>query len=473
MMNWGSKSGGGRAAPSYLDFDAGPPLPPRNQLSSARTLRLSDSADLLYEVPQEFSNQRNRKSSGVNGPAPFHHRQSTGGVPHQPPPVATTQYDHPVYATVQRKSYRYHGPDDLTRSDSFNTPGWNQFTGGGSYATMSWKRVPPPKPPRKVMAPMNRSLSQQQYHSKSQHQLHVRSSDRAQGLDYLPAGSAGESATSASSAGSDRVVSGSDMKRSASNDGDGLYSELKITTNAGPGRFSTFLGGAAQDDDIRPHYDQLLLLQQEHLRQQQQQHAQQDPYSSLYDEIANGSPPPPSSTVAQHPRSAPSLHAHGRSQSMAQQDLLPATANNGTAACNSKSSLNRSKAPSLHQRSKSEHHPNPEHHPLCPNFHQHPPLPPRPPLPPKPISGTGTISRKTPRDANNGGEPPLPARNGQAKTNGLDRPDEPEDDLYPERPPSPETAVDGIRSVIKPLCKVRQHRQHHIPNILAQYAHCN
>ena len=427
-MNW-SKSSNNRTTPSYLDYDAGPPLPPRNQLTNTRAIRLSDSADLLYEVPHEFSNS-------------VSHTHNLGNTTQS----SQTQYDHPVYATVQRKSYRYHQPSDLTRSDS-HTSGWNTYS-SGSYATMTWKRVPPPKPPRKSATPLSRSLSQTQYHSKSQHQLHIQS-NRTLGYEFVPITNAVNDVVSS-------CVSSDNMKRSTSNDGDNLYAEVKHhapNSTSSNSRFSTFLGSspssnssnnaknAQPTESVRHNFDQHSLMTD-------------SAFSSLYDEIANGT----SSNSSTLPHPSRSAGNPGRNCSTETNTASNAQSSNGVNCSSGKvSSLSRKdRAPSLHQRSKSEHHP------LCPNFH--PLLPPRPPLPPKPLTSTHSRPNSSSK-RDNGVEPPLPVRNSVGKHQNGSNGDgiydvvkplaSNQDDIYPERPPSPESAVDDIRSVIKPLSKVR------------------
>ncbi|RWS29517.1 ankyrin repeat and SAM domain-containing protein 1A-like protein [Leptotrombidium deliense] len=251
-------------SPSFLDYETPPPLPPRDKLISTRVCKSADASHLLYEIPPV--------PSPVNG-------------------------NYPCSTFTRRDS-------DLQRPDSQSSTGtWSNHSSSG-YMPMTGKPVPPVKPPRKSVSPLNRALSQQQYHSKSQHQLHIQP-NRTSVCEYMSV-----------SAGSD-----SGMKRSASNDGEG-YVEMRSVVGANS-RFSTFFGDTKTD--TQPIYAN-------------QNSVNESAFSVLYDQIANGSSNYGTSAVP-----------------------IPSDSSKSSSLCRSHNSK-VSKPPALHQRSKSEHHPR------CPNF---------------------------------------------------------------------------------------------------------
>ncbi|KAI1297239.1 Ankyrin repeat and SAM domain-containing protein 1A [Halotydeus destructor] len=393
MMSWTKKQQNDkrRISSSYTEYDAGPPLPPRNQLANARALRLSDSADLLYEVPFEFSNT-NTPNSQISDANVFSQQMN----------VQDTYCEHPVYATVQRKPHKTHHRHQASdqRPDLTTATSWSAYSGGGGYATMTWKRVPPPKPPRKSLAPLNRSLSQQQYHSKSQHQLHMQSNSIC-GYEYVPSIQ-------------NNVFPVADMKRSASNDGDAGYSELKCSNSANNSR-PTLLTVCGQGNE--EERDSLV--------------TSDSAFGSLYDEIASAN-----YFSLNHPNETLSATESGYDGHL-QEDLTNVHPPGEGCLVDA-----RSRAPQLQHRSKSEHHP------LCPNFHTC-----RPPLPPKPC-GVPTIPSKMRADSLFETYATLPRKRDSlvqrhCQTSKNEQPVEKEN----QRPPSPESTVDQIRSVIKPLSK--------------------
>lgn len=354
-------------SPSFLDYEAGPPLPPRDRLSATRASRSTDSADLLYEVPPA--------ATPVNG-------------------------DYALYASIKRRAAPGARPDEAadgagTRPDSQSSTGtWSNHSSG--YVPM--KPAPPVKPPRKSVSPLNRALGQHQFHSKSQHQLFLQS-NRASGHEaYLAAGGAESS-----------------MKRSASNDGEG-YLDMRPSDP----RFSTFMAAGAGQSE----YENSRLISE-------------SAFSILYDEIANGS------------------------TGYGSMPPGPGQASGGPVCKVSSLSRKPQRPPPLHQhvRSKSEHHPRcPNYEPPPPPTHQQPPPlqpPPAPPIPP-PHSRhlRKSDTEDVPQRKRNATLQLVAGSSAGGATADARYPESPTPDYASASPPSPQSAEQGIRSVIKPLSQV-------------------